>query len=360
MARIIIAGGGTAGHIEPGLAVARLWREKNPTDHISFLGTKSGLENSLVPAAGFELLLIPKVVAPRKLSPAALRAPFTFIGALLETHKHIKGATVVIGFGGYVSAPADCSAKLSRIPIVIHESNAKPGVANKLGAFLGASVAISRSVESGRFSDALITGLPLRSEIIAAFKGARSDWTKARHQAKTELGCDSSKKLILVMGGSQGSIALNKVVADSLDFLLREGYSVIHSLGQGNPLPDKRDGYFPTPYVTSISSAYLAADLIIARSGAVTCSEFRTLGRYALFVPLPIGNGEQSLNALDLVDAGRAQIVQQRDFDAHYLQVNIKRLLETSEKTDAQGDSTELLAAEKIVSLVEYVSQGKN
>ena len=109
-----------------------------------------------------------------------------------------------------------------------------------------------------------------------------------------------------------------------------------------------------------MSSAYLAADLIIARSGAVTCSEFRTLGRYALFVPLPIGNGEQSLNALDLVDAGRAQIVQQCDFDAHYLQVNIKRLLETSEKTDAQGDSTELLAAEKIVSLVEYVSQGKN
>lgn len=176
---------------------------------------------------------------------------------------------------------------------------------------------------------------------------------------KIELGCDPSKKLILVMGGSQGSIALNKVVADSLDFLLREGYSVIHSLGQGNPLPDKRDGYFPTPYVTSMSSAYLAADLIIARSGAVTCSEFRTLGRYALFVPLPIGNGEQSLNALDLVDAGRAQIVQQNDFDAHYLQVNIKRLLETSEKTDAQGDSTELLAAEKIVSLVEYVSQGK-
>jgi len=358
MARIVIAGGGTAGHIEPGLAVARLWRDKNPGDHIAFLGTKSGLENTLVPAAGFELLLIPKVVAPRKISPAALRAPFTFVGALLESRKHIKGAQVVIGFGGYVSAPAYCAAKLSGIPIVIHESNAKPGVANRLGAFLGASVAISRSVESGRFSDALITGLPLRSEIIEAFRIAEKDWTEARHQAKIELGCDPSKKLILIMGGSQGSIALNKVVENSLEHLLHEGYSVIHSVGQGNSLPDKRDGYFPTPYVTSMSNAYLAADLIIARSGAVTCSEFRTLGRYALFVPLPIGNGEQSLNALDLVEIGKAQIVQQSQFDAHYLKSNIKKLLEQSERSDIKGDSTELLAAEKIVNLIEYVSSG--
>jgi UDP-N-acetylglucosamine--N-acetylmuramyl-(pentapeptide) pyrophosphoryl-undecaprenol N-acetylglucosamine transferase len=302
--------------------------------------------------------LIPKVVAPRKISPAALRAPFEFIGAFLECRKHIKGAQVVMGFGGYVSAPAYCAAKLSGIPIVIHESNAKPGVANRLGAFLGASIAISRSVESGKFSDALITGLPLRNEIIEAFKIAEKDWTQARHQAKIELGCDPSKKLILIMGGSQGSIALNKVVENSLEHLLHEGYSVIHSVGQGNSLPDKRDGYFPTPYVTSMSNAYLAADLIIARSGAVTCSEFRTLGRYALFVPLPIGNGEQSLNALDLVEIGKAQIVQQSQFDSHYLKSNIKKLLEQSEKSDIKGDSTELLAAEKIVNLIEYVSSG--
>jgi len=358
MARIIIAGGGTAGHIEPGLAVARLWRDKNPADHVAFLGTKSGLENTLVPASGFELLLIPKVVAPRKISPAALRAPFTFISALVQARNHIRGSQVVIGFGGYVSAPAYCAAKLSGIPIVIHESNAKPGVANRLGALLGASVAISRNVESGKFSDALITGLPLRSEIIEAFNSAQKDWKKARHQAKIDLGCDPSKKLILIMGGSQGSIALNKVVADSLEYLLHQGYSVIHSVGRGNNLPDKRDGYFPTPYVTSMSSAYLAADLIIARSGAVTCSEFRTLGRYALFVPLPIGNGEQRLNALDLVEAGRAQLVQQSDFNAHYFQANIKALLEQSEKTNVEGDSTELLAAEKIVNLIEYVSLG--
>jgi len=358
MARIIIAGGGTAGHIEPGLAVAQLWRDKNPDDHIAFLGTKSGLENTLVPAAGFELLLISKVVAPRKISPAALRAPFTFISALVQARNHIKGSQVVIGFGGYVSAPAYCAAKLSGIPIVIHESNAKPGVANKLGAFLGASVAISRRVESGKFSDALITGLPLRSEIIEAFNSAQKDWKKARHQAKIDIGCDPSKKLILIMGGSQGSIALNKVVADSLEYLLHQGYNVIHSVGRGNNLPDKRDGYFPTPYVTSMSSAYLAADLIIARSGAVTCSEFRTLGRYALFVPLPIGNGEQRLNALDLVEAGRAKLVQQSDFDAHYVQANIRLLLEQSGKTNIEGDSTELLAAEKIVNLIEYVSLG--
>lgn len=358
MARIIIAGGGTAGHIEPGIAVARLWRDRYPGDHIAFLGTKSGLENTLVPEAGFELLFIPKVIAPRRFSIAALSAPFTFISTLIQTLKHIKGARVVIGFGGYVSAPAYCAAKLSGIPIVIHESNAKPGVANKLGAFLGGSLAISRSVENGIFSDALITGLPLRKEMITAFNSAEKDWTKARQEAKIELGCDSGKKLILIMGGSQGSTALNKVVENSLDYLLGEGYTVIHSVGKGNFLPSKRARYFPTPYVISMSSAYLAADLIIARSGAVTCSEFRTLGRYALFVPLPIGNGEQSLNALDLVVVGRAQIVAQNDFDAHYLKENVKKLLEQSENTDIRGDSSELLAAEKIVNLIEYVCVG--
>ena len=356
MARIIIAGGGTAGHIEPGIAVARQWRERYPADHIAFLGTRSGLENTLVPAAGFELLLIPKVVAPRTFSMAALSAPFTFISALIQTRKHIKGARVVIGFGGYVSAPAYCAAKLSGIPIVIHESNAKPGVANKLGAFLGASLAISRSVESGKFSKALITGLPLRKEIIEAFTSAEKDWTHARQEAKIELGCDSGKKLILIMGGSQGSIALNAVIENSLEYLLSEGYTIIHSVGGGNSLPSKRPHYFPTPYITSMSSAYLAADLIIARSGAVTCSEFRTLGRYALFVPLPIGNGEQSLNALDLVEARRARIIEQSKFNTVYLKENIRELLDQSAKTDIKGDASELFAAQKIVNLVEYAS----
>lgn len=354
MARIVIAGGGTAGHIEPGLSLARLWHEENPDDRISFLGTKSGLETRLVPSAGFELLLISKVVAPRKLSLSVLRTPFIFILSVLQAHKYLKDANVLIGFGGYVSAPAYCAAKLSRIPIVIHESNAKPGLANRLGALLGASLAISRSVEDGRFSEALITGLPLRREIIDSFNEAQSDWKKARREAKIELGCDPDKDLILIMGGSQGSIALNKVVEESIDFLLRQGCSVMHSVGQGNSLPNKRPGYIPVSYITSMSEAYLAADLLIARSGAVTCSEFRTLGRYALFVPLPIGNGEQRLNAIDLVESDRAIIVEQNEFNSEYLQHNFQNLLGKSHDAPIVGDSSELLAAHKILSLMEF------
>lgn len=354
MARIVIAGGGTAGHIEPGLSLARLWQEKNPEDRISFLGTKTGLETKLVPSAGFELLLISKVVAPRKLSLSVLRAPFTFILSVLQSHRYLKDASVLIGFGGYVSAPAYCAAKLSKIPIVIHESNAKPGLANRLGAFLGAALAISRSVESGRFSEALITGLPLRREIIDSFNEAQKDWKKARRDAKIELGCDPDKDLILIMGGSQGSVALNKVVEESIDFLLKQGCSLIHSVGQANTLPNKRPGYIPMSYITSMSEAYLAADLLIARSGAVTCSEFRTLGRYALFVPLPIGNGEQRLNAIDLVDTGRAMIIEQSEFNSEYLQINFRNLLSKSHDAPVEGDSSELLATHKILSLMEY------
>ncbi len=359
MARVIIAGGGTAGHIEPGLSVARLWREKFPQDHISFLGTSSGLENTLVPAANFELLLIPKVVAPRKISLSLLSAPFSFIGAVAQTRKHMRGADILIGFGGYVSAPAYCAAKSLNIPIVIHEANAKPGVANKLGALLGAKLAISRSVSAGKFSQALITGLPLRSDVIQAFNAAEANWNAARRQAKIELGCDPDSDVILIMGGSQGSVALNSVVENSIEFMLAQGVNVVHSVGQANILPRERPGYFPIPYIHSMSAAYLAADLLIARSGAVTCSEFRTLGRYALFVPLPIGNGEQRLNALDLVESGRAMIVEQSEFNSTYITENLKALREKSHHASVQGDGGELLACEKIVSLMEYAISEK-
>ena len=322
MATVALAGGGTAGHIEPALAVAREWMKSHPGDTCIFLGTKSGLEINLVPAAGFELFTIPRVRISRTASASWLRVPLDLIASVVSSIKVVKKADVLIGFGGYVSAPAYIAAALTRTPIVIHEANAKPGWANRVGARFTQHLAVAHPVDNGSFSDGL--------------------------------GFPEAAPLVVIMGGSQGSVAINSVIAQSLSIFNRMGISVLHSVGKLNALPQADGGYRPVAYVDAMADAYLAADLIIARSGAVTCSEFRALGRYALFVPLPIGNGEQFVNAASLVDAGRAQVITQRDFTPQFISTNISSLLEQAARTPLAGDSSDLHAAAKIVALTEF------
>jgi UDP-N-acetylglucosamine--N-acetylmuramyl-(pentapeptide) pyrophosphoryl-undecaprenol N-acetylglucosamine transferase len=354
MATVVLAGGGTAGHVEPALAVARQWKLSHPNDRVIFLGTTSGLENTLVPAAKFELHLIPRVRVSRKPSPSWLKIPFDLMSAVRESKRVIKSADVVIGFGGYVSAPAYIAARLSAVPTVIHEANAKPGWANRLGAAFSKHLAVAHPVDSGKFEAALLAGLPLRSDVAQGFTQSQPDWSGARQAAKLRLGFPSDAPLIFVMGGSQGSVAINKVIETSVDLFNSQGFSVLHSVGKLNSLPVASGNYRPVAYVEAMADAYLAADLIIARSGAVTCSEFRALGRYALFVPLPIGNGEQFVNAASLVASNRAEVVHQKDFTAEFLKTNISALLKKSALAPIQGDGADLQAAEKIVALAEF------
>ena len=354
MATVVLAGGGTAGHIEPALAVARHWMITHPKDRCIFLGTKSGLENTLVPSAGFELRIIPKVGISRKPSTSWLRTPFDLIAAVIASLKIVKRADVLIGFGGYVSAPAYLAAILARTPIVIHEANAKPGWANRLGARFTTALAVAHPVDKGRFSEALLAGLPLRSDVAQACIASAADWSKARRLAKARLGFPTDKPLVFIMGGSQGSVAINGVISSSISTFTTKEISVLHSVGKLNTLPAAIDGYRPVGYVDAMADAYLAADLIIARSGAVTCSEFRAVGRYALFVPLPIGNGEQFVNAALLVSAGRAEILSQRDFTPQFIDAQISALLERASRAPIQGDAQDLHAAEKILALAEF------
>ena len=354
MATVVLAGGGTAGHIEPALAVAREWMRTNPSDTCIFLGTKNGLENTLVPAAGFDLRLIPKVKISRAPSVTWLRIPFDLISSVLSSMKILRNSDVLIGFGGYVSAPAYLAAALSRTPIVIHEANAKPGWANRLGAVFTSHLAVAHPVVQGKFSDALLAGLPLRSDVATACAASASDWAKARTAAKLRLGFPADVPLVFIMGGSQGSLAINAVVADSVSTFNHKGISVLHSVGKLNALPLSQGGYKPVAYVDAMADAYLAADLIIARSGAVTCSEFRALGRYALFVPLPIGNGEQFVNAASLVADGRAEIITQKDFTSNFIETQLDRLLNAAAHAPIDGDNQDLDAAQKIVALTEF------
>jgi UDP-N-acetylglucosamine--N-acetylmuramyl-(pentapeptide) pyrophosphoryl-undecaprenol N-acetylglucosamine transferase len=354
MATVVLAGGGTAGHVEPALAIGRTWKESHPADRLVFLGTSTGLENSLVPAAKFDLHLIPRVRITRRPSASWLKVPVDLFRAIRQSNSVIKNSDVVIGFGGYVSAPAYIAAKLSGVPIVIHEANAKPGWANRLGAMFTQYLAVAHPVEAGKFSQGLQVGLPLRTDVAKTFADSQSDWVGARKAAKVRLGFPGDLPLIFVMGGSQGSVAINSVITSVVATFSAQGFSVLHSVGKLNQLPKASNGYRPVPYVEAMADAYLAADLVIARSGAVTCSEFRALGRYALFVPLPIGNGEQFLNAASLVADNRAEVIKQQDFTAEFLKSHIAGLLAKSAKAAIAGDDSDLEAAEKIVALAEF------
>jgi UDP-N-acetylglucosamine--N-acetylmuramyl-(pentapeptide) pyrophosphoryl-undecaprenol N-acetylglucosamine transferase len=354
MATVVFAGGGTAGHIQPALAVAREWKKLHPSDICLFIGTAKGLETSLVPEAGFDLRIIPKVAIARRPSFSWIKIPFDLFSSIISSRKILAGSDLLIGFGGYVSAPAYLAARSLRIPIVIHEANAKPGWANKVGAIFTPHLAVAHPVEKGRFSNALLAGLPLRSDVAAAYENASKDWMLARSQAKTRLGFKPTVPLIFVMGGSQGSVTINSVIENSLDQFHKLGYSVLHSVGRLNQLPASLHGYQAVSYVDQMADAYLAADLIISRSGAVTCSEFRALGRYALFVPLPIGNGEQMVNATSLVVAGRAGVIDQKQFTVRYIEENLQELLLESSQSSVSGSGEDLMAAEKIVALAEF------
>lgn len=355
--KILLAGGGTAGHIEPALAVARAWKQAHPEDELIFIGTASGLENTLVPAAGFVLVHIPRVSIPRSLSLSLLKVPGQLISSVRAVKKILADVDCAIGFGGYVSGPLYFAAAITRKPFVIHEQNARPGWANRIGAFFTPFTAVSYPVLRGRLSRAELTGLPLRNDVIVAIRKSSSDWAKARLDAKKSIedrfGLDSSKPLLFIFGGSQGSQAINSVIESSRNDIEALGVSILHGVGKNNVLQEESDSYKPLSYIDEMADCYLAADILIARSGAVTCAEAAALARYSLFIPLPIGNGEQSLNAASLVAAGRAEVIEQSHFTSQWLIENLPALLEKTSVVSEVGSDAGVHSVDKITAIIE-------
>ena len=329
MKRILLVGGGTAGHVEPALAVAD-WLLENSLDiSCEFVGTKSGIEMELVPAAGLKLHLVTKAPLPRKFNPSSLIWPYKFIVSIIQSLKIVRSADLLIGFGGYVSAPCYVAAKLSRVPIFIHEANAVPGWANKLGinfAELTFTAFSSTSKFGGKWESAVLAGMPIREEIFAISGLSKSDRSTKWDATYRKLELDRSNRTIFIFGGSLGAQSINAVVAKALPGLLSAGFNVIHAVGKNNQLPKAAPGYAPLPYITNMADMYIASDLVISRGGAVTCAELDAANSYALIVPLPIGNGEQVANAQDLVDKGAARICLNSEFTAEWLLSNIESL----------------------------------
>ena len=313
----MFAAGGTAGHVEPALATADAIRQSDPSARISFLGTAGGIENQLVPQRGYALFTVPKAAIPRGLSKDLFLLPLRLFRAVSATKRAITGADAVVGFGGYLAGAAYLAARLSRIPIVIHEANAKAGLANRLGAMFTDQIALGGPTNGLR--KGIVIGLPMREAILRACEVVRSDAAGGRAAARRFLGLDPEKPTLVVMGGSQGSLKINTAVARALDPLLTAGFQILHSVGARNELPAAKHGYIPTPYLSKIEVAYSAADVLLARSGAATCHEVVAFGLPAIFVPLPHGNGEQALNAAPLVEVGAALSIDDDKFNGDVL-----------------------------------------
>ena len=353
--KFLLAGGGTAGHIEPALAVARALQMKQSDAEILFLGTEHGLENQLIPAAGFPLFHIPKVRIPRALTPQLLQVPAQLLAAIRSSIKALEGVDCAIGFGGYVSAPMYVACKIKGIPFLIHEQNAKPGWANRVGAYLTPYRALSYPITGGAISKGVVTGLPLRKDVLDALGTIDDNWAEAREAAKQKLcaahGLRADQPLIFIFGGSQGSQAINSVIISSRAFFADRGISILHGVGNLNEVPEGDQNYRAISYISEMAQAYLAADIIISRSGAVTCAEVNALGRFAIFIPLPVGNGEQALNADLLVKSGRAIVVNQDTFSQKWLEANLSELLLKSHNLSPAGDVGAYAAADTIAQL---------
>jgi len=323
--RIVFAAGGTAGHVEPALATADKVRELHPNADIVFLATKTGIENQLVPARGYELLTVPKAVLPRRISKDLALLPLRLIRAVVVTKRALSGADVVVGFGGYLAGTAYLAAWISRIPIVVHEANVKAGLANKLGSLLTNKVALVDA--RARLRGGVVIGLPMRKSIIFWAEKANGDLSACQTEARSALHLELDKPTLLVIGGSQGSMQINAAVAQALDELIANGIQILHAVGGRNELPEAKSGYFPTSYLDKIEIAYAAADLLIARSGAATCQEAIAFGLPAVLVPLSHGNGEQALNADALVEAGAAMIIRDDLFNGDVLFIRSNEIL---------------------------------
>lgn len=317
---VVLAGGGSGGHIEPAMALADALAHADPTVVITALGTERGLETRVVPARGYRLELIPAVPLPRGLRPELASLPVRIAHAVRAVRAVLDDvhADVVVGLGGYVALPAYLAAWRHRVPIVVHESNVDPGLANRVGARLTRYVAVG--LPGTPLPHAQHLGIPLRRSI------AELDRAAAGPAARDHFGLRRDAPTLLVSGGSQGARRLNLAVAAAAARLTGAGIQVLHVTGPGNvadvadlALPTGSAPYVRVPFVDRMDLAYAAADMMLCRSGAMTCAELAAVGLPAAYVPLPHGNGEQRRNAEPVVRAGGGVLVDDADLTADWV-----------------------------------------
>ncbi len=320
--RVLLAGGGTAGHTSPLLATADALRRLDDDVTITCLGTPRGLETRVVPEAGYPLELIAPVPLPRRPNADFFRVPGRLRGAVNETLAILDRVRpdVVVGYGGYVSMPAYVAARRRRLPLVVHEQNMVPGLANKAGARVASRVAVS--FPDTPLPRAEYVGLPIRRMI------SRLDRAASREEARAFFGLDPDRPTLVVTGGSQGARRLNQSVAGAARALGDAGVQVLHVVGpKGEATPEPTGTpYVVAHYVDRMDLALAAADLMVCRAGANSVVEAAATGVPTIFVPLPIGNGEQRRNAAAVVEAGGALLVDDADLTSDWVAATVPGL----------------------------------
>ncbi|PRX98488.1 undecaprenyldiphospho-muramoylpentapeptide beta-N-acetylglucosaminyltransferase [Allonocardiopsis opalescens] len=335
---VVLAGGGTAGHIEPALALADALRRAEPQIGITCLGTERGLETRLVPLRGYDLAMVPAVPLPRALTPKLLTVPGRLAGAISAAAGILDRvrADVLVGFGGYVATPGYGGAWRRGVPIVVHEANPKAGLANRLGARLTDHVFTGHP--DAQLSGGRYIGIPIREQISQLDRLALGDKSRAHFGLRDDL------PTLLVFGGSQGARSINQAVTDARPLFRQAGVQVLHVVGPKNaaePEDHTADGvpFITVPYVDRMDLAYAAADMALCRAGALTCAELAAVGLPAVYVPLPHGNGEQRLNAEPIVSAGGGLLVDDSQLTAEWIRDNVLGVLTDTDRVVGMSEA---------------------
>lgn len=346
--KILFAGGGTAGHINPALAVAGYIKEKHPNAEIYYIGTANKLEAILVPEKGYDFKTINVAGFQRSLNPKSiienLSAVKKAVSALARCKKFLKeiNPDVVVGTGGYVSGPVLKTAQKMGFKTAIHEQNAFPGVTTKM-LCQAANVVMLAMPEAEKHlklnKKPIITGNPIRSELLKITK----------EEARKKLGLDN-RPLVLSFGGSLGAAKINEAVVELIKWHNGSGkFYHIHATGKSgydemkNALADVSlaSEIDIREYISDMDICMAAADLVICRAGAITLGELQAMGKPAILIPSPyVAENHQFHNAMTLKRAGAAQILEEKDLDGKSLISALEKLIENKPKLEAMSNAS--------------------
>ena len=350
--RVIIAAAGTGGHINPGLAIANKIKEEESNSEIIFIGTNRGLENDLVPRAGYRL----EHIEAYGLSKNILKDIKTFIG-IFQAKKIIKNfkPDIVIGAGGYICGPVILAANMEKIPTILHESNAFPGKAVKMLARYTDTILISFEDARRQIPNAkrvVLTGTPIKLD-------KKEISVERKYDIYREHNLESNKPLILIFGGSQGAKKINDAVIELLSKNKELEYQIILAAGSkqyddvmnelGKRYVDLSKNIRIYPYIYNMNELEKVSDVIVSRSGATTIAEIAAIGKPAIFIPLPnVSNNHQMYNAKTLEEIGAARIIKNDELNGNVLNNNIKLLIKDKKNLKNMGEMAKTIAINNV------------
>ncbi len=358
--KIIITGGGTGGHIYPGISLAREFQSRDKNNDIIFVGTEHRMESEIIPKEGFRFLGLRVKGIERKLSLESLSALFLFLGSLFTSYKIIKNFKphLVIGTGGYVSGSVALISSLLGIPTFIHEQNLIPGITNQFLSLTSRRIFTSFP-ESKRYfwrKDRItFLGNPIRKNI----------WQGNKEKLIKDNNLDSVKKTILVFGGSKGASVINEMIMESLNLVeesiwLEWQVLIISGIEDYDRLIEKVENspykkiVRVLPYLHNIEDAYDLADLVVCRAGATTIAELSAKGIAAILIPYPYATGNHQLyNAQFLESNLAAMVIEEKELSREKLAAELSKLLTDNERLDLLAQNSKKLgkreAAQNII-----------